>query len=538
VRRVAGRTWHVDESTDPVTNYVAAALIRFAEYGEREAITTADRRLTYADLCRQVPALAAVLREHGVRPGGAIAILSGNRPETMLVQLAAHLLGCRTAWLSYNTSVREQADYLERADVEFFIYDTSRHLELATELLAGSWRGTVLCLGPGGAGPDVLASVDAAGECYTGDVVSEPESIFHTGGTTGRPKLVHHGHGFFSALLGMASDWLDSGLPAFRYLAQTGFYHVAGQMIDLWMLFVGGTLVLREGMEIPALLEVIAEERISSALFTPVQFYSLLDHPALADADLSSLLMVNIGGAAVSPRRLREGVERFGPTLRPVYGMSEAPFVTEYRNVTLDPEHPQRLRSCGYVFEFADSRIEIRDGDGRPCPDGVPGEVWTTGSLLMKGYWGEPELTRETLVDGWIRTGDIGYLEPDGFLYLVDRSKDMIVTGAGANNIFTKPIEDALTSHPLVRAASVVGVQDESKGEAILACVVAEPGARLSADELRALVARELGGAYVPHRVEFVDVLPVTGFGKVDKKALRVRYGAAAPDRAGAGAIS
>jgi len=509
-----------------VTNYVVGALARFAEYGGREAIVGPDRRLSYADLCRRIPALATVLRAHGVRPGTPIAVLSGNRPETMQLQLAAHLLGCRTAWMSYNTSVREQADYLDRADVEFLVYDTGRHLELAAELLAGDWRGTVLCLGPGGAGPDLLAEVDAAAATGTGDVVTEPESIFHTGGTTGLPKLVHHGHRFFLALMQMGADWLDAGLPSFRYLAQAGFYHVAGQMIDLWMLFTGGTLVLREGLDVPALLDTIARERISSALFTPVQFYGLLDHPALADADLSSLLMVNLGGAAVSPRRLRQGIERFGPTLRPVYGMSEAPFVTEYRNVTVDPDHPRRLESCGYAFEFADSRIEIRDEHGGPCPAGAPGEVWTTGSLVMKGYWDEPELTRETLVDGWIRTGDIGYLEPDGFLYLVDRSKDMIVTGAGANNMYTKPIEDALTGHALVRAASVIGVPDEAVGEAILACVVTEPGAQVGADELRALVTREVSGLHAPHRVEFVDSLPVTGFGKVDKKALRVRYGA------------
>jgi acyl-CoA synthetase (AMP-forming)/AMP-acid ligase II len=508
----------------PLTNYVAHALEWFAGYGDREAIIAADRRISYAELGSAVPRFAAALREHGVRPGAAVAMLSGNRPEAIILHLAAHLLGCRTVWMSYFTSLREQADYLHRAEVEVFVYDTAGHADLGRDLMGQGWNGLVLCLGPDGLGPDLLGAGPPAAPFDTSDIVTAPASIFHTGGTTGRPKLVHQEQRFYRSLMTIGTRWLDSGLPVLKHLAIAGFYHIAGHMIDLWMLFSGGTLVLWEGFDIPDLLAVIAREQITSALFTPVQFQNLLDHPALAQADISSLLMVNIGGAALSPSRLRQGIERFGPRLRLVYGLSEAPFITEYRGVTIDPDHPQRLRSCGYVYEFADAQVEVRDGDGKPCPPGQVGEVWTAGPLVMSGYWDQPELTRDVLVDGWLRTGDVGYLESDGYLYLVDRLNDMIVTGAGALNVFTRPIEDALTSHPLVRSAAVLGVPDEAQGEAILACVITEPGAHVAADELRALVTVQVNDFHTPHRVEFVDGLPLTAVGKVDKKALRARY--------------
>lgn len=519
----------MDEPGDVVAHYVVSALNRFAEYGEREAVVTGQRRLTYADLCRDVPALAAELRAHGVAPGSSVAVLSGNRPEAMVLQLAAHLLGCRTVWLASYTPVREQADFLARSGADVLVYDTARHETLAGEVLAdGGWRGAVLCLGPGGRGPDLLGPPVAERPfAVPRDVAGPPPaSLFATSGTTGRAKLVHHEQRFFLALLAIGQAWLASGAPTLKHLAQTGFGHVSGQMTNLLMLFTGSTLVLGEGLDIPALLELIAKERVSSTLLTPVQLYEALDSPALESADLSSLLLLNIGGGPVFPGRLREAAERLGPVVRLVYGLSEAAFVTEYRGVTPDPAHPERLASCG--VPFADSRVEIRDEQGAPLPAGETGEVWVTGSLVMSGYWDEPQLTGRTLVDGWLRTGDLGFLADDGWLYLVDRLKDMIVTGRGAANVFSRTVEDVLTSHPAVRSAAVIGVPDPALGEAVYAYVVPVPGAEVTAEELQALVTERLRAYAAPSVVEFTAELPVTGMGKVDKKALRARHAAPA----------
>ncbi|QMU78106.1 AMP-binding protein [Streptacidiphilus sp. PB12-B1b] len=512
----------MDDLGDSVAPYVVKALERFAGFGEREAIVSAGRRLTYADVRREVPALAAALTAHGVQPGSSVAVLSGNRPETMLLQFAAHLLGCRTVWIAGYTPVREQADFLRRARVDHLVYDTSRYLDLAAELLQ-DWQGTVLCLGPGGQGPDLLAPLPAGSPTLPEPAPgTAPESLFCTSGTTGRPKLVHHEQRFFSSLLLIAEAWMASGAPTLKHLALTGFTHVSGQMTNLLMLFTGSTIVLGEGSDIPALLDLIAAERVSSTLFTPVLLYQVLDHPALDSADLSSLLLLNIGGGPVFPSRLRQAAERLGPVVRLVYGLSEAAFVTEYRGVTVEPEHPQRLRSCGTVF--ADAQVDVRDENGKPLPAGEVGEVWVTGSLVMTGYWDEPELTREALADGWLRTGDLGYVEEDGYLYLVDRAKDMIVTGRGAANVFSRPVEDVLVAHPEVSAAAVIGVPDESLGEAVHAYVVAVPGATVTGEELRGLVAAELREYCAPSVVEFVDSLPYSETGKVDKKALRARH--------------
>ena len=512
----------VDDPRDSVANYVVTALETFAGYGGREAIVSSTGRLTYAELCRDVPRLAAALRARGVDDRSVVAVLAGNRPETMVLQLAAHLLGARTVWVAGYAPVREQHDYLRRSGAGFLVYDTAHYLDLGAQLSDGGWGGTVLCLGPGGLGPDLLTELPDTGPDQGPPPGTRPDSLFFTSGTTGRAKLVQHEERFFLTLLAIGQAWLASGAPTLKHLAQTGFAHVSGQMTNLMMLFTGSTVVLAEGLDIPGLLRVIAEERISSTLLTPVQLYELLDHPALDGADLSSLLLLNIGGAGPTAARVRQAAERLGPVLRLVYGLSEAAFVTEYRGVLPDPAHPERMSSCGVVF--ADSRVEIRDQDGKPCATGEVGEVWTTGSLVMSGYWGEPELTRETLVDGWLRTGDLGHLDADGYLYLVDRIKDMIVTGRGAANVFSRPVEDVLASHPLVRAAAVIGVPDPALGEAVHAYVVAAPGARPDPEELRALVATELRPYCAPAVVEFVDTLPLTAMGKVDKKVLRARH--------------
>ena len=353
-------------------------------------------------------------------------------------------------------------------------------------------------------------------------MTTPPESVFYTSGTTGHPKLVHHGERFFETLQAIADYWVASGSPALRHLGVTGFAHVSGHIANLLTLFTGGTVVLVPGATVPELLQAIERERITSTLLTPIQLNAVLDDPVLATTDTSSLTLLSIGGAPASPERLRQAIDRFGSAVRLVYGLTEAAFVTEYRSLAVDPEHPERLASCGYTF--ADARIEVRGADGNPCPAGTTGEVWVAGGLVMNGYWGQPELTRDVLVDGWMKTGDVGYRDADGYLFLVDRSKDMIVTGIGAFNVFTRPVEDALATHPQVRSAAVIGVPDTAEGEAVCAFVVLAPDATVTPAELRDLVTGQLTLEHAPKWVEVVGEMPIAGIGKIDKKALRDLY--------------
>lgn len=298
----------------------------------------------------------------------------------------------------------------------------------------------------------------------------------------------------------------------------------SGQITTLFNLFTGGVLFLRDDWDPVAFVDTVQRERINSTFVTPPMLYEVLDHPALVGADFSAMFMFNVGAGPAAPARLRQAIARFGPVLRIVYGLSEAVVITALPGLTDDPEHPERLGSCGRPY--GDVRIEIRGDDGTVLPTGRDGVVWVHTRLSFAGYHGQPELTAQTLVDGWVRTRDIGHLDDDGYLYLVDRADDAILTQRRSWPIFCRPIEDVLAGHPRVRAAAVIGVPDETAGEVPYAYVVLGPGATVTGAELIDLVTVDLNEMWAPAAVEFLDRLPVNRSMKVDKRALRERYAA------------
>lgn len=502
-------------------NYAAQALASFEEYGSAEAIVHGARRLTYAELAAGIRDMAATLYEHGVRSSSAVAVLAGNPPESVQVQFALHLLGSRSVWLAPNAPPKLCADYLSLADVDAFVYDGRTHATLGEQLADGAGELSVFCFGPG-AGPDVSAPrPPRAAQIGLPPSVREPQSLFQTGGTTGRPKLVHHRHAFFKAVQAVAASYQVTDGRPLRHLAVGGFWHSSQQVAAMVTLFTGGVLVLHDRFVAEDFLATLEQERITSAILPPPMLYQVLDHPRLAKTDTSSLVTLSCAGSAAAPTRVAEAIERFGPVLRPVYGMSEATFIAAYPNAVHDPAHPERLGSCGRPYPGV--RVEIRDGDGRALPPGETGEVWVSAALMTSGYWGQAELTSRTIVDGWLRTGDLGHLDADGYLFLVDRIKDMIVTGQTSTNVYSRTVEDALLRHPQVRAAAVIGVPHESMGEAVYAFVVPAADASVTAAQVRQWAVDELNELWAPYAVEFIRELPLTEVGKVDKKALRAR---------------
>lgn len=516
--------------TAAAENYVLRALEKFAHYGDAVAVVQGDVRASYAEVRDTTLALATALREHGVRPGAGVAMLTRNSVQAPSLQLALHLLGCRTLWIAAYEPPRTQAEFFEFAQAEALIYSggSANREKLAAELADRDPSLRVLALGAGdGPGTDLLATLPAgAGELAAprldpGLAGADPESLFYSGGTTGRSKLVRHGQHFYEMLLAIAEYYLSIEEPPMRFLSTAGFTHTSGQMPAFLALFEGGTLFQNVGFDPAAFLATIERERIDSAFLTPALLYTVLDSPAIDTADTSSLRYLNVGGAAASPARLTQAIKRFGPVLRIVYGSSEVPLITEYPFLDHDPDFPERLSSCG--LPFLDTQIEIRDENGTVLPVGEAGQVWVAGPLLTTGYWQRDDLTAEALAGDWLRTGDVGYLDQDGYLYLVDRITDMIVSFAAATNVYARPIEDALGSHPGVSVAAVIGVPDDAYGEAVRAYVVRAPGASVTADELRSMVNAELEEAYVPRDIEFVGELPMTSQHKVDKKELRRR---------------
>jgi len=508
--------------------YAPRALATMAGFAEREAVVDGRRRFTYGGLHRRILGMAGSLWQHGVRPGQTVGVLALNPAESLFLQFAVHLLGCRSAWVAPSAPPAFRHDFLRLAAIDAFVYDAHRVPELGAELADASPARVVFRFGPAD------RDVELAGECWPETLPFDPAqtarpvgSLFQTGGTTGTPKLVHHGPAYFEALYRMSVQYGRSGAPRLRHLLHSGTWHASAQVAAYMTLLSGGTLHLQEGLEIGAFLHTIEAERINSTLVMPGQLYALLDDPRFAGADLGSLQTLSVSGAPIAPTRLAEAVRRLGPIIRVVYGMSECPMISAATGVRVDPARPDLLASCGSAY--GDIRMQIRDPAGAVLPPGAVGDIWVSGSLMMSEYFGAPDLTGEALVDGWLRTGDIGRLDDKGRLYIVDRAKDMIITGTGAVNVYSRMVEDVLLSHPDVRAAAVVGVPDEAVGEAVHAFVVAAAGTGLSADQVRAHALTQLSSIWAPKVVHFLDALPLTGSGKVDKKRLRA---AAAPPSA------
>jgi acyl-CoA synthetase (AMP-forming)/AMP-acid ligase II len=499
-------------------SYVVAALSLFAGYGDTDAIVAGDRRLSFAELRAQVLELAATLQDRGVGPGTGVLVLAGNTIELPALQLALHLVGARTMWIAPIAGRREIEAFARLSEPDVFVYDSTTKAVLG-ERLAVSLAVPVHCLGEGGLGPNLLTPSGTAFEPDAGEI--EPATCLQTSGTTGEPKLVHHRQAFYEQILTLAADYLAAGLPVLRHLSHSPMAFASGQITSFFNLFMGGVLFLEDQWDAGRALATIERERINSTYVSPPLLYQLLDHPDLPTTDVSSLFMLNVGAGPAAPSRLRQAIERFGPVLRIVYGLSEVIVVTAQPGLTEDPEHPERLRSSGKPY--GDVLVEIRSNGSRLEP-GQTGEIYATSKLRFAGYWGRPDLTERAIVDGWVRTGDLGYLDADGYLYVVDRVQDTIVTGASNWNVYCRPIEDLLQSHPGVRAAAVIGVPDEEFGEVPHAYVVRYDGAAVTAQELRKLVRDEFNEMWTPRVVEFLDELPLTSAHKVDKVVLKARH--------------
>ncbi len=509
---------------DTRPNYVRTALELFAGYADREAIVAGDRRLTFTELRAGVLDIAANLAEHGLRPDTTVAVLVGHPIDAPMLQLALHLFGCRTAWVSGSGTPAEQDAYLDTVRPAALVYDARTHGQRGRKH-AERLGVPAFCLGANGSGPDLLAARPAGRAPFDLDTATgAPESVFQTSGTTGMPKPLLHTANLYEQILALAEQIVAAGEPRYRHLTVTPLWIVSGQTSAFLYLFTGSTLVLLRFLGAREFLGIIERERINSAYVSPLMFSDLLDHPDSAKFDTSSLHTLSVGSAAITPARLRQGIERFGSVLRITYGLSESPFISAFPNIDEDPGRPGRLRSCGTAY--GDVRLEVRDEDGTVLPPGEDGELWVSTKLNFAGYLGMPELTAETLVDGWLRTRDVGHVDEDGYIYLTGRASDMIITGTGSIHIFPRPIEDVLATHPDVREAAVIGVPDAGRGEAAHAYVVLADGATTTEKELGDLVAANLSRTWTPRTFEFIDSLPRTGSGKTNLTQLRARYAA------------
>ena len=492
-----------------------------ARYPSRVAFNWPGGSITYRGTTELIGRIQKVLMGIGARPGTRVALLTANRADSWCAGVAAQLSRFSITWLHPLGSLDDQIDQIEDSEAEILVIDADTFLlrggELATRAKGLSH---VFTLGRADYGIDLLAAAETAGSATAKDLAG-PDDVAvlnYTGGTTGKSKgaLRHHREytGFANAVL---SDFEIPDNP--RYLTVAPISHVAGTKV-LPSLMRGGTVYMLKGFDPDAVFKTIERERINFTLFVPTMIYVLLDNPALDNTDLSSLELLLYGASAMSPSRLVEGIERIGPVFSQLYGQTECYPISVLRKADHDPKTPELFLSCGFPIAACD--VKILGDDDHEVETGEAGEICVRAPHVMAEYWKRPEQTAETLKNGWLHTGDIARADERGYMFILDRKKDMIVSGGF--NIFPREVEDVLSQHADVAMVAVVGVPDDKWGEAVTAVVVVREGARPSAEELINLVKARKGSAHAPKHVKFVTELPMTGVGKVDKKLLKASF--------------
>jgi fatty-acyl-CoA synthase len=530
LRRANAYRWSSREEGPGVTDLLhqgcsyADLIVRsIRRWGDRVAFIDGTEQVTYRAFGERVSRLVQCFAAMGLRKGDGLAQLSANRIDAFAVMAACFCSGVRYSPLHPLGSVEDHAFILEDAGIAALVVDPASFGEKGGELTRRApGLKHVLTLGPGAYGKDVLREATKHEAAPLNPEVTADDLLFiaYTGGTTGRPKGVAHAHSsiVFNALLTLAEwDWPRD----IRMLVAAPITHAAGMMIVPVMLR-GGTVIMQPAFDPAGFVADLKRHRATATFLVPTMVYRLLDHPGATPEALMSLELILYGAAPISPTRLAEAVRRFGPIFQQAYAQYEAPnTLTILPQKLHEPDaHPDRLASCG--APIAGMQVKLLDENDQEVAAGEVGEICARGPLVMTGYWKREEANAETLRNGWLHTGDMAYADADGFLYLVDRKKDMIISGGF--NVYPREIEDVLTSHPGVAAAAVIGVPDEKWGEAVKAVVVKRAGTDVEADALIALVRERKGAVYAPKSVDFADAIPVTAIGKPDKKALRARY--------------
>jgi acyl-CoA synthetase (AMP-forming)/AMP-acid ligase II len=483
-------------------------------HADRVAVIDGARRLTYGELDGRVRRLGGALAALGLPRGAFVGVLAGNSAAHLECWLAIPAFGRVIISLNHRLAPGELAFMIDDSQTRALVVDDAR-LEVGREL-----RGRCPALKTlihAGAGPCPEDCV-AFASLFDGEPAEPPElpadslaTISYTGGTTGLPKGVMLSH---ANLVANAKHFLITlGLrPEDRYLHAGPLFHVADSSMVACVTWAGGTHVMLERFDIAGAVRAIAEHGVTVAVLVPTMIRMLLDQlDADPAADLSSLRLVHYAAAPIEPALLRRAQDTLACEFVQGYGMTEAAPGVTYLSADWH-RRGERLDSAGHAIPGVQVAVDAVAGE--------VGEVCVRGPNVMLGYWNRPETTSEVLSpDGWYRTGDLGRLE-DGFLYLVDRAKDMIISGG--ENVYSIEVEHALGSHPAVREAAVIGVPDERWGERVHAIVVLEDGATVTGKELVEHCRGRIGGFKLPRSLELrAEPLPKSGAGKVLKAQLR-----------------
>jgi acyl-CoA synthetase (AMP-forming)/AMP-acid ligase II len=499
-------------------------------YPTRNAVTCGDRSFSYREIGQKARSLTKALQQLGLKKGDRIAFLMANCPEYIFCEYAVAKTGCTRVPLAVLLSSKDHVYMMNQAECKALIYhermasrvkDMIPHLETVQQFLCVSDSPSNLM-----AGHLHLQALIATHSADPEKVDVYPEDlvgIYYTGGTTGKPKGVMLSHRawvytIYSEMLDLGFGWEEV------FLFPTPLTH-AGGCLMLPVLLRKGRCVIIDHFEPKLFLETIQKEKVTATFLVPTMIYVLLDYPDLKKYDVSSLRNIIYGASAIAPERLKQALNTFGPVMTQLFGQTEAPMMisalSREEHLVADPVRERQIHTSAGRPTFH-AEVRLLDENGNEVKRGEPGEVVVRCPNVMHGYFKNPEATAETVKEGWLHTGDIAKQDEEGFLYIVDRKKDMIVSGGF--NIFPREIEDALFDHPAVKGAAVIGVPHDKWGEEVKAIVVLHQGKSTSEQELITFVKERKGSLMSPKTVEFWESIPLTNLGKVDKKAMRAKY--------------
>lgn len=502
-----------------------------ARYTDRPAFVWGDREWTYAQAQRRVQALARALRALGLEKGDRVVILQLNCPQLAETMLACFNLGVCAVPLNARLHPKEWQYYFEDCGARAAVFGSQFSDNMHAYRAQFAAVQHFICLQEPREGQldyETLIQTHAGGEQVTVDVdpANDLAWLFYTSGTTGQSKGAMLTHGVLNFMtVSYLADLMDIG-PEDATLHAGPMTHGSGfQMFPALARGSANIIPASQRFEPPEILELIEARRVTNLFLAPTMIRMLLDSPEFDHRDLSSLHYLIYGGSVIYLDDLKEAIRRFGSALVQIFGQGETPMTGTFLpraehilNGTAEQE--RRLMSAG----VARTGMEVRifNEDDQEVARGEFGELVIRGPALMKGYWNMPDATRETLRNGWLHTGDIAYMDEAGYVYVMDRRKDLIISGGA--NIYPREIEEVLLRHPAVHEVAVIGVPDRLWGESVNAVIVLTPGMGVTQEELVLFCQEHLASFKKPKKVVFAESLPKSAYGKVLKRELRATY--------------
>jgi acyl-CoA synthetase (AMP-forming)/AMP-acid ligase II len=500
---------------------------------ERKTLIDGDRRLSYPEVAERARRLAGLLGQMGVAPGDRVSVLLPNGLAYYETYYACALAGAILNPLNVRLAPGEIAGLMTHAGTKILVAATDLARAVGRDLLeqVPSLAG-VVSVGPAEqdifgtiveyetalagtqpqAGPPPMTSADA------------PAHLYYTSGTTGTPKGVILTHGNVAAhALGAAAE-LDL-TEADVWLHAAPLFHLA----DAWAVFaltwIGGAHVFSPSFDPPRVLDLMENHGVTCTNLVPTMWNLLVNEPTVQGRDFSALRLLLSGGAPIAPALIEKVVAVFGADYLQTYGLTEtAPYITLSKprpgQAGLPAEEQLAIKATtGREFLTASIRLVDDDGSDVPADGRAVGEIWVQGPTVFSHYWRNEAATTQAFIDGWFKTGDLAVKDPEGYLTIVDRKKDVIITGG--ENVYSTEVENVLYCHQDVLEAAVIGLPDEKWGETVTACVVLKPGRSIPAEQLTAFCRAELAGFKTPKKLVFMDELPKTGSGKLFKQGLK-----------------